>query len=98
MDKSLEKDSKYLSYLLRHHPEEVGCKMDKYGWVDVNTLVKNSKLTLEKLHLIVSEDTRYEFSNDKSKIRAFHGHSVKGVEPYIKIIPQIVLTNKINML
>jgi RNA:NAD 2'-phosphotransferase (TPT1/KptA family) len=22
---------KYLSYLLRHHPEEVGCTLDEYG-------------------------------------------------------------------
>lgn len=91
MSNDLINDSKYLSYLLRHHPEEVGCEIDKYGWVDVSTLIKNSKLNLERLSLIVSSDTRYEFSEDRSKIRAFHGHSVKGVEPYIKIIPPDVV-------
>lgn len=87
MDKDLEKESKYLSYLLRHHPEEVGCDIDRFGWVDVSTLIRNSSFTLEKLSLIVKEDTRYEFSSDGSKIRAFHGHSVKGIEPYIEVHP-----------
>jgi putative RNA 2'-phosphotransferase len=29
--------------------------------------------------VLVSEGTRYELSNDKSKIRSFHGHSVPGI-------------------
>lgn len=91
MNKQLEKESKYLSYLLRHHPEEVGCEIDKFGWVDVSTLVKNSDFDMEQLSLIVSEDTRYEFSADNTKIRAFHGHSVKGVEPYILIEPTSII-------
>jgi putative RNA 2'-phosphotransferase len=71
--------SKYLSYLLRHEPEKVGCKLDEYGWCDVATLIKNSDFTIDELESLVNEDTRYEFSNDKSKIRAFHGHSVPGI-------------------
>jgi putative RNA 2'-phosphotransferase len=71
--------SKYLSYLLRHKPEEVGCTLDKYGWCDVATLIKNSDFTMDELSSIVAEDTRYEFSEDRSMIRAFHGHSVAGI-------------------
>lgn len=91
MDKHLEKESKYLSYLLRHHPEDAGCDIDKFGWVDVATLIRNSDFNRERLSLIVSEDTRYEFSSDGEKIRAFHGHSVKGVEPYIKVEPKGII-------
>ena len=79
MDKKMEKDSKLLSYYLRHHPEEAGCKIDCYGWVDVETLVKNTNFTLSYLKEIVENDTRYIFTHDYKKIRAFHGHSVEGI-------------------
>lgn len=88
MDKTMEQDSKYLSYLLRHKPDEVGCTIDKHGWVDIHTLCKNSKFTLSYLETIVSEDTRYEFSQDMTKIRAFHGHSVEGVEADTEMFPK----------
>ena len=87
MDAVMVKDSKLLSYYLRHKPEEVNCSCDKYGWVDVYTLCKNSKFTLSYLEEIVEQDTRYEFNHDKSSIRAFHGHSVEGVKPYLEVEP-----------
>lgn len=79
MNKQMENDSKYLSYLLRHHPEDAKCTIDEYGWVNVDTLVTNSKFSLEYLKEIVENDTRYTFSDDFKKIRAFHGHSIKGI-------------------
>ena len=79
MEEKIKKDSKYLSYLLRHHPDEAGCDMDEFGWVDVDTLIKNTKFTLEYLKEIVSKDTRYGFSEDYKKIRAFHGHSYRNI-------------------
>ena len=87
MTKEMEKRSKYLSYLLRHKPEEVKCTLDTLGFLDVATLIENSDFTLEELKAIVEADTRYEFSSDYSKLRAFHGHSVSGVVPYKEIIP-----------
>ena len=30
---------KYISYLLRHHPEEAGLTLDEHGWVSVNELI-----------------------------------------------------------
>lgn len=79
MDKKMQNDSKYLSYLLRHHPEDVHCSIDEYGWVGVDELVANSKFSFEYLKQIVDEDTRYTFNDDFSKIRAFHGHSIPGI-------------------
>ena len=38
-----EKLSIYLSYLLRHHPEDIDLHMDLHGWVDVNELIENSE-------------------------------------------------------
>lgn len=80
MNKDMEKRSKYLSYILRHKPEEVNSKLDEYGWLSVKDLIENSDFTRDELISIVQEDTRYEFSNDLSQIRAFHGHSVKGIK------------------
>lgn len=98
--KGLKEKSKYLSYLLRHNPQEVNCDIDKYGWVDVDTLCKNSEFTRDLLDLIVSNDTRYEFNSDFSKIRAFHGHSVEGVVPHEECVPPVKIyhgTSKKNL-
>lgn len=76
MDKKMQKESKLLSYILRHHPEEFGLEMDDYGYVNVDKLVENTKFTKERLMEIVSQETRYGLSPDKSMIKAFHGHSV----------------------
>ena len=31
--------SKYMSMVLRHHPERAGIKLDKNGWADVQELI-----------------------------------------------------------
>ena len=36
--------SRYLSYLLRHNPEDIGLNMSIEGWVDVNELLQQLKL------------------------------------------------------
>ena len=41
MTKQMTKDSKKLSYILRHHPEEFNCTMDSYGWVLVQDILDN---------------------------------------------------------
>lgn len=85
--KNYKNRSKELSYLLRHNPKFVNPLFDIYGWVDVNNLIENTSFSLEELKEIVEKDTRYEFNNDFSKIRAFHGHSVKGIIYSNKEIP-----------
>lgn len=80
MNKKMQERSKYLSYILRHKPEEVKSKLDEYGWLPVKDLIENSDFTRDELISIVQADTRYEFSSDLSQIRAFHGHSVKGIK------------------
>lgn len=77
---NLEKQSKFLSYVLRHHPEKYNLDIDSEGWVDVEELLKNTKFgTLEDLKYLVENETRYTFNENYTKIRAFHGHSVKGI-------------------
>ncbi len=74
---------KYVSMLLRHHPEEAGVILDEHGWTDVKDLIEKVNprypLTEEILHQLAfgPDKQRYEFSEDGRRIRAVHGHSVK---------------------
>ncbi len=78
MIKNLNTKSKFLALILRHKPEEIGLTLDQNGWADVNTLVNLSKITKDELDQIVSTDNknRYEYNEDKTKIRARQGHSI----------------------
>lgn len=49
MNKKMQERSKYLSYILRHKPEEVKSKLDEYGWLPVKDLLGNSDFTEEEL-------------------------------------------------
>ena len=73
-------DSKYLSYLLRHHPEAAALDMDEHGWVSIAQLEENTKgrYTLAYLKEIAANDSkkRYAFNEDETKIRANQGHSI----------------------
>jgi len=89
-DKSL---SKFISLILRHKPESIGIKLDKNGWADVNELLKGVKINFSTLERIVRENDkqRFSFNEDKTKIRANQGHSLKvDVELEEKIPPQFL--------
>ena len=81
--------SVYLSYLLRHHPEDAGLHMDIHGWVDVRELIDGvnargryrlSRTALEEI-VAADEKGRYRFSDDGRRIKACQGHSLTWVEP-----------------
>ena len=79
----------YLSYLLRHHPDDAGLHMDRHGWVDTQELIdgvnRRGKYTISRAMLeeIVAADEkgRYRFSDDGRRIKACQGHSLPWVEP-----------------
>ncbi len=85
------KISKYISLILRHKPEEIGLKLDEHGYLGVLDLIEGLNksyegFSMDDLERIVREDSkgRYSFNEDKSKIRANQGHSIKvdlGLEP-----------------
>ncbi|WP_013320447.1 RNA 2'-phosphotransferase [Gloeothece verrucosa] len=77
------KISKYLSYHLRHHPEELGLELAPGGWVEVEKLLAacleaQFPLTREELEEVVTNNDKQRFSFDQTKtlIRANQGHSV----------------------
>ena len=78
------KISKYIILILRHKPEEIGLKLDEHGYLSVLDLIdginKSYKgFSMDDLERIVREDSkgRYSFNEDKNKIRANQGHSIK---------------------
>ncbi|MCD7821945.1 MAG: RNA 2'-phosphotransferase [Clostridiales bacterium] len=79
---SLKNTSKYLSLILRHHPESIGITLNEHGWAEVDELIagvsRTHPLTMETLEQIVREDEkqRYSFNEDKTLIRANQGHSI----------------------
>ena len=80
--KNQERVSKFLSYVLRHRPDEVGLELGAEGWVDTDELLDalgrhGHPLQREELELIVasSDKQRFALSPDGSQIRANQGHT-----------------------
>lgn len=79
----------YISRLLRHKPEEIGLKMDQYGWVSVDELInginKAGKYSIDrnKLEEIVEQDKkgRFKFDENHLMMKACQGHSILWVTP-----------------
>lgn len=99
MDNSYNtKLSKFLSLILRHKPEEIGISLDENGWADVLELLSGinntgRKINIDLLEEIVKSDNkgRYSFNEDKTKIRANQGHSIKVDVELKEIIPPDIL-------
>lgn len=86
MDKRLVKKSRFLSMVLRHKPEKADIVLDEAGWTDVKTLLKNVHMDMATLEQVVATNNkkRFEFNENKTRIRARQGHSVNvklGYEP-----------------
>ena len=66
----MKNESRKISYLLRHNPEDL--KMDKQGWVSVTDLRLKVGVTQEDLDSIVehNDKKRFGYNEDKTKIRA----------------------------
>lgn len=94
------KIGKFLSYVLRHHPDAINIKLDKQGYADVQELIQKinatkeyrDTLSKELLDTIVANDTkkRYAYSPDGKRIRAVQGHSFH-VDVAKKAVPPVVL-------
>lgn len=78
------KTSKKISYLLRHNPK--GLSMDDNGYVLVSDLLKKINITIYDLIDIVdnNDKQRFSFNDDRTKIRANQGHSLKDINLDLK--------------
>lgn len=82
-EKEAKKISKFLSYVLRHHPELIGITLDNNGWTDVDLLIEkasNNGILFQRaeLEFIVATNSKKRFAlNERGdKIRASQGHSI----------------------
>lgn len=75
MKTTMIEKGKKLSYLLRHDKDY---NFDEHGWRKVSDLVNNHGYTIEEIDELVetNDKKRYEYNEDKTKIRARQGHSV----------------------
>lgn len=91
--------SKTLSYILRHHPEDFGLKLDSEGYINVQNLIQALKarfpqITYAAIKEVVAKDGKGRFSldSDEKKIKANYGHSISGITPsYTKVVPPVFL-------
>ena len=99
MSKSLNEWGRFLALVLRHKPQAVGIELDAHGWAQVEALLvafnRIEAFTMLMLEQIVAEDgkQRFAFSEDKKRIRANQGHSVKvDVELREAVPPELLYT------
>ena len=92
------KHSRKIACVLRHHPEQIGIKLDKHGWADVREMlqalaVHGTDCSMQELERIVlyNDKKRFAFSDDKTKIRARQGHSIPVDVELKKAVPPAVL-------
>ena len=60
--------SKFISLILRHHPEAAYIELDEHGWAEVDKLIEGIRRTGKRINR--------ELLEDKTYIRANQGHSV----------------------
>ena len=91
---ALFRASRYISWALRHAPDEAYLTLDIHGWTPVRDLlhsltVHGHTITTEELTEIVTYDAkgRYSFSDNGQRIRANYGHSVEVVPDVAATIP-----------
>ncbi|WP_153555448.1 RNA 2'-phosphotransferase [Roseimaritima sediminicola] len=78
MNKRLTKISKYLAFVLRHHPESIGIDLAPEGWTNLEELVAKANthgktsLTVPRVYELieVQQPPLFELSDDRQLIRA----------------------------
>jgi len=85
--KTLNDTSKFLSYVLRHKPQDIGLQLDNEGWADIGALIAGTqkqgrRLTLKLIEEVVktNDKKRFSLSADGQRIRAAQGHSTNTVQ------------------
>lgn len=89
MSRDLVAVSRFLSYVLRHHPEEIGITLDDAGWVDIHTLLAalaahGRSVDRTTLDAVVAGTDKVRLEVVDNRIRAAQGHSVRvdlGLQP-----------------
>ena len=85
---------RFLAFILRHHPEEIGLTLDEEGAVDIETLLKQIRTrpglgnaTRERLERLASGQAATRFEILGNRIRARYGHSLPQIIRYEPAAP-----------
>ncbi|WCJ50869.1 RNA 2'-phosphotransferase [Lentilactobacillus buchneri] len=82
MDHQLTRLSKRLSYVLRHHPDKIGIQLDRYGRVDLQTLIQKfnqhfgTPISEKIIREIMKDSDKQRYAIEGHTIRALYGHSI----------------------
>ncbi len=74
--------SKYLSYVLRHHPEDADLELDMSGFASIESLLEaisrtnHSWASREDIEYLIEKSDKQRFEIVEEKIRALYGHSI----------------------
>lgn len=90
---------KYLTYVLRHKPEDIGIELDRDGFVDVNLLLNaininkkfKEEIVFDDINFVVKNDNKGRFEIKDNKIRALYGHSISKIIMLNKVVPPDIL-------
>ncbi len=83
MEEKYKALSKYLSYLLRHHPEEGNLELDRKGFASLEEVLqtladsKHSWASEEDIRRLQEMGGRKRFEIKEGEIRALYGHSIE---------------------
>ncbi len=87
-----------MSLVLRHQPEAIGVALDENGWANVEDMIKKMKASgkntdKELIEMVVetNDKKRFAFNEDKTLIRANHGHSIEVELNLEEAIPPAIL-------
>jgi putative RNA 2'-phosphotransferase len=91
--------SKFLSYILRHAPQDIGLSLDSEGWANIDDLIMQSRRSgkpefdRSALDAVVATNPKQRFaiSADGQRIRASQGHSIAIDHGYVPTTPPGVL-------
>ena len=75
MDRDLVKDSKRVSWLLRHGAPEQKIPIDPAGWVAVGDVLRTLRMSEARLDEVVGQNDKKRFEKVGGRIRACQGHS-----------------------
>lgn len=78
MSRAVQRDSRRLSWLLRHGAVEMGLPMDPAGWAAVPDVLRVLDIGREVLERAVAENDKDRLEFDGDSIRACQGHSIAG--------------------
>jgi len=84
--KTITGTSKFLSYVLRHAPEQIGLRLDSEGWATIDSVLRGAlqagkSIDADLIKAVVdqNEKKRFSISQDGLRIRAVQGHSTPAV-------------------